>query len=235
VNAETHTPDDSVSAGSNPIVRDPIPATMTTTTAPMAMTIMTTFVIMFASAEVPLETATALALTVATLAHLGITDALGLSSYGGGGLVSMNPNAVLLNKLYTELTLLDANHLVGDAMGLLARLCIRTYVLCIHKALVVAAPATTNALNDNDTKKARISSKVTSLYQHVDHVFGIHVPFGDRPPPAVTNLQADSLGSGYALRHVSGMGYRVLLRGRRWPAPGTLKLTARGRWTRTTT
>jgi hypothetical protein len=27
---------------------------------------------------------------------------------------------------------------------------------------------------------------------------------------------------------VSGVGYRDLLRGRRWPAPGTLKLTARG-------
>jgi hypothetical protein len=28
------------------------------------------------------------------------------------------------------------------------------------------------------------------------------------------------------LAKVSGMGYRGLLRGRRWPAPGTLKLTA---------
>jgi hypothetical protein len=28
---------------------------------------------------------------------------------------------------------------------------------------------------------------------------------------------------------MSGMGYRVLLWGRRWPAPRTLKLTARGR------
>ena len=40
-----------------------------------------------------------------------------------------------------------------------------------------------------------------------------------RKPLKVVNLPFDIM---------SGVGYRDLLRGRRWPAPGTLKLTARG-------